>query len=292
MPTLSERIVDACEATRKLTAEQSWAWACANGWKNPHGKGGGGGYLAWCAVGASLRVHMASDARLSLAFSQPQKLALSRFRLGNASVPRISDDARRLGLVAKTPAPGNLVIVEVRSKGENGTIPAWAGKRSHIGIVVSVEEDKAGKPVAVRCSEANLGGKNVPAYRRPLTPGPTARERVLECHDLEVYAAQLGLYDLVRDELRTKEEPMAAPIEPTEPHDEADEMDDLPLSDDVFTEGHEFLGEVADGDGRTLVLRCVACDASGGYQCVEALPDGTAGSRIYESDEWLPTGAI
>lgn len=174
---LSERIVLACYETRGLTAEAAWQFACAHGWKNARGAGGGGGWLPWCAVAASMRVYRASSGAVTLAFGQPQKLALSRFAAGNASVPRISDDARRLGIVSDSPKPGMLGIIEVRKKGAE-----WIGKRSHIGIVTDVVGDRA------IMHEGNLGGRDVHGFRRRLTPRESDRERLLEFVDLDAYA--------------------------------------------------------------------------------------------------------
>lgn len=290
MSTLNENVVALAKQHRAVKASEVWGWACQHGWKNPHGSGGGGGWLAWCCVTVSWLVYLASGGRVTLAFDQKQRLALSRFLTGNASVPRVSDDARARGCATQHPLPGMAVVVEVRHKDKNGVLPAWKGKRCHIGVVVELICDKNGKVIGVRTFEGNLGGKAVYGFRRWLTPGVNARERVLEFIDMEKYAAQKSLFDLVRPELQPAKpaEPTPAPADDDTPDTE---QDDQPLSDDVFTEGHEFEGEVADGDGRTLLMRCIACDADGGYQAIEIDAAGNmVGDRVYESHEWLATG--
>lgn len=183
---IGEGIVEACRATAGKNAKFFWDWACANGWKNPHGNGGGGGWLAWCAVAASYRVWEGTQGAVTLAFGQPKKLSVSRFALGNASVWRIWEDAQRLGLLTNEPKPGMLCLVEVRGKDK-----PWPGRPGHIGIVTTLRFD-GDKVVGVRSREGNYGGKDVEPYRS-LDKKSTGRERVFCFVDLEKYAQNIGV---------------------------------------------------------------------------------------------------
>lgn len=280
--SLHDFIVVKASENKRLTAEDAWSFAVKNGYGNPHGEGGGGGWKAWCAVAVSLMVFLASAGLISLAFDQEQKLVHERFKTGNASARRISDDARARHCSTQEPRPGMPVIVEVRSPGKDGSLPAWTGKRCHIAIVIALVKDAAGKVIAVKTWEPNLAHRTVWGFRRPLIPGEKAHERILEFVDVEEWARQKGLFDLVRPELQPAK-PDGAEVWPAEEGETGLEP--------AFQEGYEVEGEVADGDGRKMTLRCVACDIEGGFQAVEVFPDGTVGDRIYRSADWVATGS-
>lgn len=190
--TLGERIAAVCKETAGMTAKDAWGFACANGWGNPHGAGGGAGWLAWCCVGASWRVFLASEGRVTLAFGRGPKR--SRFRTGNASVPQLWADAKDLGLISTDPRPGMLCLVSVRHKDKAGVLPPWSGVPCHIGIVTDLAR-KNGVVVGVVSQEGNYGGHDATVHR-PMKPGASAKERVLCFVDMEKYADTLVMGEI------------------------------------------------------------------------------------------------
>ena len=248
------------------------AWAIDHGWKLGQTDKRGRGW-AWCAMRTSKAVHDATEGRVTLALGLRPNGA-DVFTGGNASVPSILRRARALGLtVAPSESrPGVIPIMEVRHKDEAGVLPPWKDKASHIGAGLAESIIKGGRIVGWKGREGNWGNKEC-AVSRLVPVGPSAKERYWVGVDIEKYVGMvLGV------------EPADEP-EPTAP--------DLELAEDLLYEGKDFEGEVADGDGRTLVLRCVACDADGGYDAIEIDPatGQMVGDRVYRPSEWAPTGA-
>lgn len=275
MSTLGERIVSVCESTRGLTAAQAWAFACAHGWGNPHGSGGGHGYLAWCAVSASMRVTQASSGALTLAFGQRPKLSASRFAAGNASVPRIWQDAQRLGLLTATPRPGMLCLVEVRHPAAPGEeLPSWTGRPGHIGIVVEVGSN------FVRSHEGNYGGRDA-VVRRPIRWGLGARERALCYVDLEKYEASLGLGEPVP----------AAPTGAPAPADDGPASSCADTSDLAMATCPEGADVLALADSESEPLRCrVVGETAEGLPLLQVVGDDGSVSLDAPVGAWVVIG--
>lgn len=259
---IHEGIVRACQATAGKNAKFFWDWACANGWKNPHGSGGGGGWLAWCAVSASFRVWEGTNGAVTLAFGQPQKLSASRFALGNASVIRIWEDAKRLGIVTSDPEPGMLCLVEVRHKDR-----PWPGRPGHIGIVVSLKSE-GGKVVGVRSREGNYGGRDAEPYR-PLTVGASARERIFCFVDMEKYARSIGAVPMDTD---------------------CDDGDDsCGIADDLLFDGLDYEAVVGE---ETVRCRVVGMDDSGSPLLQQVTEDGEVmmEAEVLNADSYILVG--
>lgn len=260
--SIHEGIVESCRATAGKGAKFFWDWAVTHGWKNPHGSGGGNGYLAWCAVAASYRVWEGTQGRITLAFGQPQRLSMSRFALGNASVFRIYDDAKRLGIVTQEPKPGMLCLTEIRRKDK-----PWPVRPGHIGIVTALKVED-GKVVGVRSREGNYGGRDVEPYR-PMVAKAGARERIFCFVDLEEYARNIGVtpMDTVCD----------------------DGDDDCTVSDDTFDAGNDY--EVVIGEN-VMRARVVGMDEQAQPMLQPVADDGEVvmDAPVFTAEQYLVLG--
>lgn len=259
---IHEGIVRSCEATAGKGAKFFWDWACAHGWKNPHGNGGGGGWLAWCAVAASFRVWEGTNGAVTLAFGQPQRLSMSRFALGNASVFRIYDDAMRLGVVTQSPQPGMLCLIEVRGKDK-----PWPRRAGHIGIVTSLKVE-GGEVVGVRSREGNYGGRDAEPYR-PLKASSTARERIFCFVDLEKYARSIGAIPMDTD---------------------CDDGDDsCGVADDILFEGTDVEAVIGE---RVVRCRVVGLDGNANPLIQEVTEDGEVilDAEVLNPDSYILVG--
>lgn len=246
------------------------------GWKNPRGKGGGNGYLAWCASSLSERVRMTLEEmalppevveQCLLSFGKKPKRG--RYRGGNASVHMIWDDARELEIVVPAPVLGAFAFVETRGASR----PAWKGKPGHISAaVLDMRERKGSKQVLLQ--EGNLGGKDRPIWRS-IVAGANARERVVGFGNLGLLIDRL----MTAHEAKTPAAPSAV-VAPALADADIDtaweaEIDDEDTDSDVLPPGSLVMTTVlATGE-------LVRCEATG---CAPDA-DGDAGTMLRVIDD-------